>query len=300
MHILITGGTGLIGRALIKKIVNSHQVTVLTRNTNKASILFNNHDIALIADLTDIDFNQVDAIVNLAGESIGDKRWSKQQKQCICQSRWQLTAQISQFINEAIKPPHTLISGSAIGYYGRQDQQLISEAYDDCYQEFTHDVCQQWEAVAQRSASSKTRVCLLRTGIVLAKDGGALSQMSMPFKFGLGAVIGDGKQYMSWVHIDDMVRIIEHCLTSEIHGAINATAPTPETNETFSKELAIAMGKPCWFRLPAWLMKGLLGEQADLIIYGQRVIPSKLQANGFEFTYPKVDTALGQIYTQAT
>lgn len=294
MRILITGGTGLIGQAVIKRWASIHQLTVLTRNVERANTLLSNPAIRLIEHLSQINFNELDAIVNLAGEPIANKKWSNTQKERICHSRWQLTAQLSQLINEAEKPPHTFISGSAIGYYGRQGEEKIDESYTAIHQEFTHHVCEQWESIAL-NAAEKTRVCLLRTGIVLSNNGGALVKMMLPFKLGAGAVIGSGNQIMSWIHVEDMVRIIDYALTKDISGAINATAPTPINNRQFSKVLAKTLNRPCWFSLPAWLMKVILGEQADLVIFGQHVIPTKLHNHGFEFKYPTIEPALQQI-----
>lgn len=295
MHILITGGTGLIGRALIAALDKSHKITLLTRHIDKAEHVFTQMNISFINDLMQIDFDDIDAIVNLAGEPIADKRWSARQKESICRSRWQLTLQISKLINSAKNPPKIFISGSAIGIYGRQGSQEISEEFTNYHREFTHEVCRKWEDNAQLCASSKTQICLLRTGVVLSNQGGALRKMILPFKVGLGATIGNGQQYMSWIHIDDIVNIIKHALTTPIHGVINATAPYPVTNKQFSHALAKHLNKPCLLMFPTWVMKILMGEQADIVVYGQRVIPRKLLSINFKFQYSTIDNALKSI-----
>ncbi|MAH55381.1 MAG: TIGR01777 family protein, partial [Aestuariibacter sp.] len=209
MHIFITGGTGLIGRHLIPALLRdaSTKITVLTRDATKAKASLPGN-VALVTSLDDtLDFDDVDAVINLAGEPIANKRWSETQKTRICESRWQITQQLTDKINKAKLPPATFISGSAIGFYGRQGNKLVTEAFTEVHHEFTHTVCEQWERIALQ-ASQKTRVCLLRTGVVLSGDGGALSKMRLPFSLGFGGRIGDGNQYMSWIHINDMIAAI--------------------------------------------------------------------------------------------
>ena len=181
MNILLTGGTGLIGSALVKKWQQQHQLQVLSRTQQKVQALFG-PDVTAVAKLADVDFNQLDAVVNLAGEPIVGKRWTAQQKQRLCHSRWDLTEQLVSAINAAKTPPSVFISGSAIGIYGRQQATLIGEDFTHYHAEFTHQLCQRWEQIALQASSERTRVCLLRTGIVLAANGGALKKMYLPFK----------------------------------------------------------------------------------------------------------------------
>ncbi|MDC8831747.1 TIGR01777 family oxidoreductase [Alteromonas gilva] len=291
MHIFITGGTGLIGRQLIEQLHRQHSITVLSRNANAARKALPG-DVKVIADIDTLsDFNDFDAVINLAGEPIADKRWSEQQKYRICQSRWQLTSSIANKLDASDKPPAVFISGSAIGYYGRQGDTPITENNHQAHQEFTHEVCQQWESIAQ-SVSNTCRVCILRTGVVLAPDGGALSKMRLPFKLGLGGRIGSGKQYMSWIHIDDMVAGILFLLSQpELSGPFNFTAPNPVTNQTFIKAFASALNRPAFFPMPAPVLKLAMGEAADLLLTGQRVLPQKLQEAGFQFKYEDIDAA---------
>ena len=297
MHIFITGGTGLIGRHLIPALLRdpSTKITVLTRDAIKAKASLPDN-VALVTSLDDtLDFDNVDAVINLAGEPIADKRWSETQKTRICESRWQITQQLTDKINAAEQPPATFISGSAIGYYGRQGDKLVTEAFTEVHREFTHTVCEQWERIALQ-ASPKTRVCLLRTGVVLSGDGGALSKMRLPFSLGLGGRIGDGNQYMSWIHINDMVAAILFLLKHKnCEGAYNLTAPTPVTNTEFVKAYAASLGRPAIFPMPALALKLLMGEAADLLLTGQRVVPQKLQDAGFQFTFSDVQSAFADI-----
>ena len=297
MHIFITGGTGLIGRHLIPALLRdaSTKITVLTRDAIKAKVSLPDN-VALVTSLDDtFDFDNVDAVINLAGEPIADKRWSETQKTRICESRWQITQQLTDKINAAEQPPATFISGSAIGYYGRQGDKLVTEAFTEVHREFTHTVCEQWERIALQ-ASQKSRVCLLRTGVVLSGDGGALSKMRLPFSLGLGGRIGDGNQYMSWIHINDMVAAILFLLKHKnCEGAYNLTAPTPVTNSEFVKAYAASLGRPAIFPMPALALKLLMGEAADLLLTGQRVVPQKLQDAGFQFSFSDVQSAFADI-----
>jgi uncharacterized protein len=297
MKILITGATGLIGSALFKKLRNQHHITVLTRNPNKAYQQLG-HDIEVLTDLdSQSNLDHIDAVINLAGEPIADKRWSDKQKRKIEQSRWQITEQLVALCKQSTKPPAVFISGSAIGYYGRQGKTPVTETHHEVHDEFTHQLCAKWEAIASQAQSEQTRVCHLRTGIVLASHGGALKKMALPFKLGAGGPIGDGQQMMSWIHLDDMVDLIIHLLHHETAtGPYNATAPNPVNNETFSKSLASVLKRPCVFRVPAFVMRGLLGEMADMILTGQAVLPERALEDGFQFRHEHLTEALEHCY----
>jgi uncharacterized protein (TIGR01777 family) len=293
MNYLITGGTGLIGSALIDKLLQNKQdtITVLTRNTNKASKQLNNR-VNLINKLSSVNVEETDIIINLAGETIAGKRWSKSQKDKICQSRWSLTEQIVSLIEKAKSPPHLFISGSAIGIYGRQSNKPITEKFNHYHEEFSSTVCKRWENIANK-ASSITRVALLRTGIVLAKEQGALAKMLLPFKLGLGGKIAQGEQIMSWIHIEDMVDAIIHIIENQaLQGPINMTSAQTVTNKLFSTALANALNRPCILTTPDFLLKLMFGEMADLLLYGQNVQPNKLKMSNFKFKYKNLDHAL--------
>lgn len=292
MNILLTGGTGLIGQALIRLWQTEHQLIILSRSERHD----NRNNVRFVTSLTELDFNQIDAIVNLAGEPIANKRWTEKQKERICQSRWQLTEQLSNLVQGATTPPKVFISGSAIGFYGRQDSQEITEDYHAFYPEFSHDICARWENLAMQAKNAQTRVCLLRTGIVLADNGGALKKMLPPFKLGLGGIIGSGQQFMSWIHIDDMAALIDFTLKNpEVDGPINAVAPKAVNNKTFTQELAKRLSRPAIFPMPAMMAKLLFGEMADILLYGQNVVPKKLIDAGFHFRYPQLNGALAAL-----
>ncbi len=295
MRILLTGASGLIGQALCQRWQAQHQLICLSRDPLRAQ---RQSDPALhwVASLAEVDFNQLDAVVNLAGEPIAAKRWTDAQKSRICQSRWQLTEQIAGAILQASTPPALLINGSAIGFYGRQSSGSIDESCHTFYPDFSHDICARWENLAMRAQSDKTRVCILRTGIVLASSGGALSRMLPAYRLGLGGTLGDGQQYMSWIHLDDMLNIIEFMLHhAECQGVYNATAPMAVTNRQFSKLLAERLGKPELLPLPAFLLRLLFGEMADLLLFGQQVYPKRLLDAGFQFQYNQLRPALAAL-----
>lgn len=292
MNILLTGGTGLIGSGLVKLWQSQHQLWVLSRTPAKVKALFG-AGVQAISSLSEVDFNTLDAVVNLAGEPIVGKRWSDTQKQILCYSRWHITQQLVEAIKAAKTPPKVLLSGSAIGIYGRQQNQLISEDFSHFHAEFSQHLCQHWEELALTAAGPSTRVCVLRTGIVLANNGGALQKMLPPFKAGLGGRIGSGQQFMSWIHIDDMLRLIDFLLQHPtLNGAFNATAPNPVTNAQFSQTLASVLHRPALLPMPAFVLRLMFGEMADLLLTGQRVIPANLIKAGFEFQFTELEPAL--------
>lgn len=297
MHILITGATGLIGRPLTKKLLSqSHSVTLLSRSPDKAQALFGD-DVTVLGSLDHLpSLDNVDAVINLAGEPIADKRWTDEQKRLLCHSRWQLTAQLSRLIQQSQTPPATFISGSAVGYYGDQGQSVVTED-ETPHSEFTHMLCQRWEQEALAAQSEKTRVCLLRTGIVLSTEGGALSKMMPIFKAGLGGPIGSGLQYMPWIHIDDMVNGILFLLnTPVLQGPFNMVAPYPVHNELFTDLLSSALDRPHFFRTPAFVIRLLMGEAAVLVLGGQRALPKRLEEAGFEFTHSELEEAFNSLF----
>ncbi len=301
MNILFTGATGLIGQAFIKRYANQHQLYVVSRSANKVMEAFN--DLVQAGRVTHVDIasltdlNKFDAVINLAGEPIVDKRWSAKQKQRICHSRWDITQQLVDLCHASTQPPAHFLSGSAIGVYGRQSADtLINESFTKFHEEFSRDICQQWEDIASQAASESTRVCLLRTGVVLSANGGALGKMRLPFSLGLGGPVSSGQQIMSWIHIDDMVAGIAHVLdTDTIQGPVNFTAPKPVSNKTFSQSYAKSLGRPCIFTIPKLSLRVLMGESADLLLYGQKVLPDVLSASGYQFQFEDVDVAFAAL-----
>ncbi|MFD3392499.1 TIGR01777 family oxidoreductase [Alteromonas macleodii] len=296
MNILLTGGTGLIGSEFIRQYSREHEFTVISRDALKAKSKLGDN-VKIVENVSSIEnFESFDAVINLAGEPIADKRWTDTQKKIICDSRWDITSELVSKINSCDTPPSVFLSGSAIGYYGNQGDKLVTEETPP-HNEFTHELCAKWEAIAQSVDQAKTRVVTLRTGVVLTEKGGALGKMALPFKLGAGGTLGSGSQYLAWIHLQDMVRAISFLLeNSACSGAFNLTAPKPVTNKVFSKALAKALGRPCLFNVPGFVMKVVMGESSTMILEGQRVIPQKLTTAGFSFELPSIDEALSEIY----
>ncbi|CBY27988.1 TPA: TIGR01777 family oxidoreductase [Yersinia enterocolitica] len=296
MRIVITGATGLIGRSLNAFLLSqAHQITVLTRDPQRANDVLGSQ-VTCWSTLDDQhDLNNFDAVINLAGEPIAEKRWTPQQKEILCQSRWQITERLTTLIRASSQPPAVFISGSAVGFYGDQGQAVVTE--DEApHDEFTHMLCERWESLARAAESQHTRVCLLRTGIVLAPHGGALAKMVPLLRLGLGGPIGDGRQYLPWIHIDDMVHGIYYLLTTNgLSGPFNMVSPYPVHNEQFIATLAEVLDRPAVIRTPAAAIRLLLGESAALVLGGQRAIPKRLEEAGFAFRYFELEEALRNV-----
>lgn len=293
MHIFITGGTGLIGTALVHTLLSQgHSITVLTRNLSKAQLKLGNK-IDYCASLDNLkSLDGFDAVINLAGEPIAGKRWTAKQKERLCNSRWSITRNLTELIKLSTTPPKVYISGSAIGYYGAQGNNLINENTEP-HDEFTFQLCKKWEALALAADNRHTRVCTLRTGVVLSNKGGMLSMLTLPFRLGLGSILGSGKQYISWIHINDMVNGIIYLLdTPEARGTFNFTSPNPVTNKRFCNILSTTLYRPRIFHIPAFLVKFIMGEGATLVIDGQRAIPQHLSNIHYRFSFEHIDDAL--------
>ncbi|MGF1753369.1 TIGR01777 family oxidoreductase [Vibrio makurazakiensis] len=296
MKILLTGGTGFIGSELIKMFKTS-DVTLLTRSPLKAEKKLSHVDhghIQYIQSLEELnDLNQFNAVINLAGEPIAEKRWSEKQKEKICQSRWKITDKLVALIHASTEPPEVFISGSAVGYYGDQQEHPFDENLHVYHMNFPHQVCSHWEQIAMRAQSDRTRVILLRTGIVLGEHGGALQKMLLPYKLGLGGPIGSGKQYMPWIHMLDMVRAITYLMkTPHAKGEFNLCAPHPVSNKEFSRSLAKTLKRPHLLFTPKWVMKVVMGESSCLLFDSIRAKPKKLTEVGFIFSYSRIEPAL--------
>lgn len=295
MNILITGGTGLIGRHLIPRLFTlGHEVTVVTRHPDKARQLLDSR-VTLCKSLNDkTSLDGFDAVINLAGEPIADKRWTEQQKQRLCNSRWNITQKIADLINASESPPAILISGSAAGYYGDLGEVVVTEE-EPPHNEFTHKLCARWEQIACTAQSDKTRVCLLRTGVVLAPEGGILAKMLPIFKLGLGGPMGNGRQYLAWIHIDDMVNGILWLLDNDLRGPFNMVSPYPVRNEQFAHTLGHALNRPAVLRAPAAAIRLMMGESSVLVLGGQRALPKRLEKAGFVFRWYSLDEALENV-----
>ncbi|EMG9583634.1 TIGR01777 family oxidoreductase, partial [Klebsiella oxytoca] len=241
-----------------------------------------------------VNLNGFDAVINLAGEPIADKRWTAEQKQRLCHSRWDITQKLVTLINASDAPPAVLISGSAAGYYGDLGEVVVTEE-EPPHNEFTHKLCARWEQIACEAQSDRTRVCLLRTGVVLAPRGGILAKMAPAFKLGLGGPIGSGRQYLAWIHIDDMVNGILWLLDNDLRGPFNMVSPYPVRNEQFAHALGHALNRPAIFRVPAAAIRLLMGESSVLVLGGQRALPKRLEAAGFGFRWYDLEEALADV-----
>ncbi|MCW8935456.1 MAG: TIGR01777 family oxidoreductase [Gammaproteobacteria bacterium] len=295
MKLLITGGTGFIGTALCEKLLNNgnNELTLLTRSPEKIKT-----QVKVISNLIQLDKDtSFDVIINLAGEPIADRRWTENQKQKITKSRIDITEQIIAFIKTADHKPELLINGSAIGYYGinKTNEDIDENATGD--NSFSSKLCKQWENTALQANSFGVRTCLLRTGIVLGKNGGVLSKMLPPFKMGLGGKIGSGQQWMPWIHIDDLVGIILYCIEhDDLTGAINGTSPNPVTNNVFTKTLGKVLNRPTFMAIPETIITLLMGQMGvELLLSGKKIIPVKITEKGYRFQYPGLENALQNI-----
>lgn len=295
--IAITGATGLIGGALSAQLqASGHDVVAVVRRKGSApggtrEILWD----PVAARLDAADLVGVDAIVHLAGAGIGDKRWTDAYKREILRSRVDGTRLLADTLAgmSSTDRPATLLSGSAIGIYGESETETFTETSSPA-NGFLADVCVQWEAATQAAEDAGVRVVHLRTGIVLTPRGGALKKMLPLFKFAAGGPFGSGRQWQSWISLDDEVRAIEHLLTSNVRGAVNLTAPNPVTNKEFARTLASVLHRPALLPVPRFGPALLLGgELADALLYtGQKVLPTVLEADGFSFWHPTLEVAL--------
>jgi uncharacterized protein (TIGR01777 family) len=306
MKVVIAGGTGFLGRPLTEALLrDGHEIVVLSRGSTSAppthgtgaaarGVVWDpNGELGPWAE----EIGSAHAVVNLAGESIAGRRWTAAQKQRILDSRVHATRSLAAAIRAAASPPAIFVSGSAVGYYGPLGDEEATEE-KPAGSDFLARVCERWEQEAIRAASDRTRVALIRTGIVLEKDGGALPQMLPPFRFGAGGPVGSGRQYWPWIHRDDWVALVRWTMaTAAVSGAVNATAPHPVTNAEFARALGGAMHRPAFMPAPAFALKLLLGEMADaLLLSGQNAVPAKATRAGFAFRYSRVDEALGAIF----
>ncbi len=293
MDILITGGTGFIGQALIPELLNlGHRVSVYSRNPARAEKIlplechFVSH---LTAD--SLQF-QPEAVINLAGAPIADKRWSAARKKMIRESRVVLTEQLVSLCQKLDSPPATWINASAVGFYGAQGDTLVKEDTTPV-EEFTHELCRDWELAARVMEKSGTRVCLARLGLVMGK-GGFLKRLWLPFSLGLGGKLGDGSQWMPWVHRQDVVQIFLQLLRDEkLSGPFNVVSPNPVTNAEFTRKMGKRLGRPTFFTVPAFILRLGLGEMSQLLLTGQRAVPDRLlREGGTVFLYSDLAEAL--------
>ena len=294
MRILITGASGLIGTALQKSFEEKgYEMLLASRSEPKSERDIQWNADAGFADEDLLRLEGLDAVIHLAGESISALRWTDEKKKAIRDSRVHGTRTMIEAFARLEKKPKVFISASAIGFYGDRGDEEMTET-NSVGDTFLSEVSKEWESESRRAEDMGIRTVLLRNGIVLSKDGGALATMMTPFKLGVGGVVGSGKQWMSWVSLDDAVGIVNYALENEnLRGAVNVVSPNPVTNEEFTKTLGEVLYRPTFLPLPEFVVNLVFGEMGDaLLIDSTRVVPKRLLDSGFKFRYPEIKSAL--------
>jgi uncharacterized protein (TIGR01777 family) len=300
MKIVLAGGTGFLGRPLWSQLAShGHDVVVLTRGVATRSAIgrtvsWHPEEVAATGGLSwPSEIDGADVVINLSGEGIADRRWSDRRKQALRESRILTTRSLVAAVRAAVRKPTVFVGGSAVGYYGDTGDRPIDESFPPG-SDFLATLCVDWEAEAHAAAALGCRVVLVRAGVALASDGGALKQLVQPFRFLAGGPIASGRQYISWIHRDDWVDLVEWVMErSQISGPVNATAPNPVTNAEFSAVLGQVLHRPSWLRVPAFALRLIVGEMADVaLVHGQRVLPTRALDAGFRFTRPELRSAL--------
>lgn len=303
MKVAITGATGFVGSRLVEQLQGQgHQPLILTRKPAAALRTFPKLEIVAYTPTVSGDWQNAiagcDAVVNLAGEPIAEKRWTTEEKEKILNSRKLGTQKIVEAIAQANPKPKVLVNASAIGYYGTSETASFDETSPPG-NDFLAEVCQAWEAEAQNVKNAGVRLVILRFGIVLG-NGGALAKMIPPFQLFAGGPLGSGQQWVAWIHRDDLVRLIIEALTKpDMEGVFNATAPNPIRMSEFSQTLGDILHRPSWLPVPSFALEALLGEGAKVVLEGQQVLPKRTTSSGFEYRYPTVKQALEEILSSS-
>ncbi|SEE93042.1 TIGR01777 family oxidoreductase [Pseudomonas migulae] len=296
MHILLTGGTGLIGRQLCRHwLSQGHRLTVLSRSPGKVAKICG-AQVRGIALFEDLGQEPVDAIINLAGAPIADRLWTSRRKALLWSSRITLTETMLAWLESREQKPQVLISGSAIGWYGDGGERELTEKSAPVIDDFASQLCIAWEETAQRAEALGMRVIFVRTGLVLSAEGGFLSRLLLPFKLGLGGPLGSGRQWMPWIHIKDQIALIDFLLHQKnASGPYNACAPKPVRNREFAKTLGSVLHRPAFMPMPALALKVGLGELSSLLLGGQKAMPARLLEAGFIFQFTDLRAALDDL-----
>jgi len=300
MKVIVTGSTGLIGSALVRSLLaDGNSVTRLVRGEAQTFSAPGTKAVRWEPDSGIVDAKELEghaAAVHLAGESIADGRWTDEKKRSIVESRVKGTRLLAETLAGLNEKPKVLVSASAIGFYGDRGEELLREE-SASGEDFLSEVCREWEKATLAASQAGIRVVHVRIGVVLSAKGGALAKMITPFKLGVGGRVGDGRQYMSWITLDDLVAVIRRAITDEsLRGPVNAVAPNPVTNEEFTKALGNVLGRPTFLSMPAFAARLAFGEMADaLLLSGARVEPARLNGAGFKFSQPEIEGALRQV-----
>ncbi|EJR56854.1 TIGR01777 family protein [Bacillus cereus VD115] len=296
MKIAISGGTGFIGKYLSTFFIQKgYTVYILTRKNKIETSNPNLQYVQWTPDLPTFPLSSIDIVINLAGESI-NSRWTKKQKEAILNSRIQATRGLIKQLQTLSTKPHTFINASAIGYYGTSETESFTEQQETPGNDFLAETVFLWEQEACKARSLEIRTIYARFGVILGADGGALPKMLLPYQFYIGGTIGSGNQWLSWIHIDDVVRMIDFIIhKEEINGPLNITAPLPIRMKEFGETMATIMRKPHWLPVPSFMLHTLLGEMSILLLEGQHVLPSKAIEHGYQYTFPTIDHALQNI-----
>ncbi|PEQ09964.1 TIGR01777 family oxidoreductase [Bacillus toyonensis] len=296
MKIAISGGTGFIGKYLSTFFIQKgYTVYILTRKNKIETSNPNLQYVQWTPDLPTFPLSSIDIVINLAGESI-NSRWTKKQKEAILNSRIQATRGLIKQLQTLSTKPHTFINASAIGYYGTSETESFTEQQETPGNDFLAETVFLWEREACKARSLEIRTIYARFGVILGADGGALPKMLLPYQFYIGGTIGSGNQWLSWIHIDDVVRMIDFIIhKEEINGPLNITAPLPIRMKEFGETMATIMRKPHWLPVPSFMLHALLGEMSILVLEGQHVLPSKAIEHGYQYTFPTIDHALQNI-----
>jgi uncharacterized protein (TIGR01777 family) len=296
VRILIAGGSGFLGHKLAAKLAaEGHGVQTLTRRAGRTpdQITWNPDG---SAGTLPAHLEGADAIVNLAGENLAEGRWTAARKEALVSSRVLSTRTLARAITACAQPPRVFVSASAVGYYGPHGDEPVTEA-TPAGSDFLARICVDWEQEARAVETPRTRLAIIRSGVVLARDGGALKKMLLPFRLGLGATIGSGMQYFSWIHAEDWTSLVSWLIgNAAAAGAFNATAPAPVTNHTFTKTLGRVLGRPAILQAPAFALHVAMGEMADMLLHGQRVMPVHAEQLGFQFTHRALEPALHSLH----
>ncbi|MBY0121857.1 TIGR01777 family oxidoreductase [Bacillus sp. S/N-304-OC-R1] len=300
MKIALTGGTGFVGRALTEELIkNGHEIFILTRNTSTRK---NTDNITYISWLNEGDHPEetlegIEVIINLAGESINSGRWTESRKKSILKSRISATKEVLRILEKLEQKPSVLINASAIGYYGTSQTKTFTEDSSDKGTDFLAQTVQRWEAEALKAKEMGIRTVCCRFGIILNGEDGALPRIALPYKLFAGGTVGSGEQWVSWIHLKDVVNGIIFAIQNEqMNGPINFTAPTPVKMKEFGQILGKVMHRPHWIPAPGFALKAVLGEMSVLVLEGQNVHPAKLTLNGYPFLFRHLQEALEDIY----